>query len=137
MGSAVDDGWSKLDSSLSQSSVADEGLTILSGYEPYTKEEEARVKRKIDFRLVILMLFINGLQYVDKMVFLSYADIDNRIGSDIRDYQPGAACRTRIQHANQYILYWLPRRTVSHKLSYATLSDRQIYHRELYSVGYV
>lgn len=69
MGSTVDDGWSKLDSSLSQSSVADEGLTILSHYEPYTKEEEARVKRKIDFRLVILMLFINGLQYVDKIVF--------------------------------------------------------------------
>jgi hypothetical protein len=137
MAPTVDDGWSKLDTSVSESSLADEGLTILSNNEPYTKEEESRVKRKIDFRLVILMLFINGLQYVDKMVFLSYTDIDNRICGDIRNHQPGATCRTRIQLVDKHLLHRLPCRSVSYKLSYATLPNRQIHHSKLYSLGYV
>jgi hypothetical protein len=49
----------------------DDALQILHAeFEPYTKEEEKRVLRKIDFRLVILMLIINGIQFVDKTVFL-------------------------------------------------------------------
>jgi len=47
----------------------DEALKILYGeYELYTKEEEKRVRRKIDFRLIIVMLIINGLQFIDKNV---------------------------------------------------------------------
>lgn len=47
----------------------DEALKILhTNYEPYTKEEERRVLRKIDFRLIIVMLIVNGLQFVDKNV---------------------------------------------------------------------
>jgi hypothetical protein len=47
----------------------DEALKILhTHYEPYTKEEERRVLRKIDLRLIIVMLLVNGLQFVDKNV---------------------------------------------------------------------
>ena len=47
----------------------DEALKILhTHFEPYTKEEERRVLRKIDLRLIIVMLIINGLQFVDKNV---------------------------------------------------------------------
>ncbi len=47
----------------------DEALKILHGeFEPYTKEEERRVLRKIDLRMIIVMLIINGLQFVDKNV---------------------------------------------------------------------
>jgi len=37
-------------------------------FEPYTKDEEKRVLRKIDIRLALLMLLINGIQFVDKLV---------------------------------------------------------------------
>lgn len=53
-------------------------------FEPYTKEEEKRVLRKIDIRLALLMLLINGIQFVDKLVnnFLCangyFANIVNR-----------------------------------------------------------
>ena len=40
-------------------------------FEPYTKDEEKRLLRKIDFRLAVLMLFVNGLQFVDKLVSIS------------------------------------------------------------------
>jgi hypothetical protein len=47
----------------------DEALKILlTHYEPYTKEEERRVLRKIDLRLIVVMLLVNGLQFVDKNV---------------------------------------------------------------------
>lgn len=47
----------------------DEALKILhTHFEPYTKEEEKRVLRKIDLRMIIVMLIINGLQFVDKNV---------------------------------------------------------------------
>lgn len=47
----------------------DDALQILhTHYEPYTAEEELAVKRKIDRRLVPLMLLVNGIQFVDKMV---------------------------------------------------------------------
>jgi hypothetical protein len=47
----------------------DEALKILhTHYEPYTKEEERRVLRKIDLRLIVVMLVVNGLQFVDKNV---------------------------------------------------------------------
>jgi MFS transporter, ACS family, allantoate permease len=50
----------------------DDALKILHAeFEPYTKEEERRVLRKIDLRLCILMLIINGLQFVDKTVLSS------------------------------------------------------------------
>jgi hypothetical protein len=53
----------------------DEALKILHGeYEPYTQEEEKRVLRKIDFRLIIVMLIINGLQFIDKNVSDTTAD---------------------------------------------------------------
>lgn len=37
-------------------------------YESYTAEEEKRLLRKIDIRLALLMLFVNGIQFVDKLV---------------------------------------------------------------------
>jgi len=37
-------------------------------FEPFSKEEEKRVLRKIDYRLASLMLIINGIQFVDKLV---------------------------------------------------------------------
>lgn len=37
-------------------------------FEPYTKDEEKRLVRKIDWRLALLMLFVNGIQFVDKLV---------------------------------------------------------------------
>lgn len=47
----------------------DEALKVLhSHFEPYTKEEEKKLLRKIDLRLALLMLVINGLQFVDKLV---------------------------------------------------------------------
>ena len=54
----------------------DDALKVLHGeFEPYTKEEEKRVLRKIDFRMIIVMLIINGLQFIDKNVSFSY-DVD-------------------------------------------------------------
>lgn len=41
-------------------------------YEPFTKEEERRVLWKIDTRLALLMLFVNGIQFVDKLVSTSF-----------------------------------------------------------------
>lgn len=47
----------------------DIALTILqTHFDPFTPEEEKRVRRKIDFRMVPLMLLVNGIQYVDKNV---------------------------------------------------------------------
>ncbi|CAK7202804.1 hypothetical protein SEUCBS139899_005531 [Sporothrix eucalyptigena] len=51
----------------------DEALEILgTNYVSFTKEEEAAVRRKIDWRLLPLMLLVNGLQFVDKNT-ISYA----------------------------------------------------------------
>ena len=50
-------------------SDGDVALKVLhTHFEPYTKDEERRVLRKIDFRLASLMLIVNGLQFVDKLV---------------------------------------------------------------------
>lgn len=47
----------------------DDALKILhTHFEPYNAEEEKAVKRKIDRRLVPIMLFVNGLQFLDKNV---------------------------------------------------------------------
>lgn len=47
----------------------DEALKILhTHFEPYTSAEEKHLVRKIDFRLALLMLFVNGIQFVDKLV---------------------------------------------------------------------
>lgn len=47
----------------------DMALKVLhTHFEPYTPEEEKRVLRKIDLRLASLMLFVNGIQFVDKLV---------------------------------------------------------------------
>jgi hypothetical protein len=49
----------------------DEALKVLhSEFEAYTAEEEKRVLRKIDRRMIIIMLLVNGLQFVDKSVRL-------------------------------------------------------------------
>lgn len=49
----------------------DLALKILhTHFEPYTKDEEKRLLRKIDLRLALLMLFVNGIQFVDKLVSL-------------------------------------------------------------------
>lgn len=51
----------------------DQALQILrTHYEPFTPEEERRVLRKIDMRLMPFMLIINGLQFVDKNVSKSF-----------------------------------------------------------------
>ncbi|TAQ84210.1 hypothetical protein B7494_g7466 [Chlorociboria aeruginascens] len=45
----------------------DEALKILQAhFEPFTPEEERRVKWKIDIRMVLIMFLINGIQFVDK-----------------------------------------------------------------------
>lgn len=47
----------------------DDALKILhTHFEPYTKDEERRLLRKIDLRLALLMLVVNGLQFIDKLV---------------------------------------------------------------------
>jgi hypothetical protein len=47
----------------------DEALKVLhTHFEPYTADEEKRLLRKIDLRLALLMLVVNGLQFVDKLV---------------------------------------------------------------------
>jgi hypothetical protein len=47
----------------------DLALQILhTHFEPYTKDEEKRLLRKIDLRLALLMLLVNGIQFVDKLV---------------------------------------------------------------------
>ncbi len=47
----------------------DDALKILhTHFEPFTKEEEKKVLRKIDSRMVPLMLFVNGIQFLDKQV---------------------------------------------------------------------
>lgn len=47
----------------------DAALKLLhTHYEPYTKEEEKKVLRKIDLRLVVVMLVVNGIQFIDKQV---------------------------------------------------------------------
>lgn len=47
----------------------DDALQFLQqGHEPYSKEEERRVLRKVDIRMLTLMLIVNGFQFVDKNV---------------------------------------------------------------------
>lgn len=47
----------------------DDALRILNThYEPFTPEEEYKVRRKIDWRMCSLMLLINGIQFIDKNV---------------------------------------------------------------------
>jgi len=103
----------------------DEALKILQGeYEPYAKEEEKRVLRKIDFRLIIVMLIINGLQFIDKNVNLlatrnietSLISEDHLGGRYIWHYRPGAPRWTRIQLVDQHLLHWIPRCPVSYNL---------------------
>lgn len=49
----------------------DEALKVLhTHFEPYTEAEEKGVLRKIDLRMCLLMLVINGVQFVDKNVRL-------------------------------------------------------------------
>ncbi|KAJ5948926.1 MFS allantoate transporter [Penicillium verhagenii] len=51
----------------------DDALQFLQqGHEPYSKEEEKRVLRKVDIRMLTLMVIVNGFQFVDKNT-LSYA----------------------------------------------------------------
>lgn len=45
----------------------DDALKILhTHFEPYTAVEERKVLRKIDRRMVLLMLIVNGIQFIDK-----------------------------------------------------------------------
>lgn len=56
---------------LRQEEISDGDLALKvlhTSYEPYTPQEEKRLLRKIDFRLASLMLFVNGIQFVDKLV---------------------------------------------------------------------
>lgn len=47
----------------------DDALQFLQqGHQPYSKEEEKRVMRKVDVRMLTLMLIVNGFQFVDKNV---------------------------------------------------------------------
>lgn len=49
----------------------DDALKILhTHFEPYDKKEERAVVRKIDRRLIPIMLIVNGLQFLDKNVRL-------------------------------------------------------------------
>ena len=117
----------------------DEALQILHAeFEPYTKEEEKRVLRKIDLRLVILMLIINGLQFVDKTVFLkaTLIYIDHPYCSDVRYHHASTPRWSRLQPFDQYILHWIPRRAVSDKLFDATLSHWEVSHCQHCPVGY-
>lgn len=54
----------------------DDALQFLQqGQEAYDKQEEMRVLRKIDFRMVTLMLITNGFQFIDKNVRIPAADL--------------------------------------------------------------
>jgi hypothetical protein len=47
----------------------DDALKILyTHFEPYYRKEERAVVRKIDRRLIAIMLIVNGLQFLDKNV---------------------------------------------------------------------
>jgi hypothetical protein len=123
----------------------DEALKILYGeYEPYTKEEEKRVLRKIDFRLIIVMLIINGLQFIDKNVSpevvrnvgTSLTSTDHLGSSYIWYHWRGTSRWTRIQLVDQHLLYWIPHRPVSYQSTHAALSNWQIHHHQLHIMGY-
>jgi hypothetical protein len=49
----------------------DDALKFLQDHsQPYTRDEEKRVMRKVDLWMVSLMLVVNGIQFVDKNVRL-------------------------------------------------------------------
>jgi hypothetical protein len=54
----------------------DDALRILhTHFEPYNEEEENAVKKKIDRRLVPIMLIANGLQFLDKNVRITFSAV--------------------------------------------------------------
>lgn len=106
-------------------------------FEPFSKEEEKRVLRKIDYRLASLMLIINGIQFVDKLVSLSIfshlantADqkTDYLSSCHIWPYHRGPSERAGIFTSHQHILHWLPGCTIPNQHSHATIPHRQIHH---------
>jgi ACS family allantoate permease-like MFS transporter len=69
----------------------DEALKYLHAeFEPYTEEEERQVRRKIDRRMVILMLVVNGLQFVDKNVSCLPHCVENLITDHVQTISAAA-----------------------------------------------
>lgn len=132
-----------------QSNDAQDGdlaLTVLhTHFEPYTKDEEKRVLRKIDFRLALLMLFVNGIQFVDKLVsndsctvlvdFLLTDQSDHLPGRHLWPYQGSPPQGSGVFAAPFNLLHRIPSRTVSHQYPHAALPYWQIYYRQLRLVG--
>lgn len=101
----------------------DLALTVLhTHFEPYTKDEEKRVLRKIDFRLALLMLFVNGIQFVDKLVssdsctvlmYLLLTDqSDHLSGRHLRPRQGNPPQGSGVFAAPLNFLHRLPSRTI-------------------------
>ena len=115
----------------------DEVLKILhEEFEPYTEEEEKCVLRKIDVRRVLLMLIVNGLQFVDKSVSTSksqnllhnkvFTIPDHHVSSHVWNNYTGPPRGPRIQLGDQYLLYWIPYCPVSNQYTHASLSNGEI-----------
>jgi hypothetical protein len=114
-------------------------------FEPYSKEEEKRVLRKIDYRLASLMLLVNGIQFVDKLVIVSrffpeHTQLTN-IPDDIAGCNVWARYRSssegsRILAAHKHLLHRLPHCTIPNEYSYATIPNWEIYHRQSCSMGH-
>lgn len=72
MASSFDEQVSYTDEPKLRSEEVNDGdlaLKVLhTSFEPYTAAEEKKLLRKIDIRLAFLMLFVNGIQFVDKLV---------------------------------------------------------------------
>jgi hypothetical protein len=124
----------------------DLALTVLhTHFEPYTKDEEKRILRKIDFRLALLMLFVNGIQFVDKLVsndsctVLVYVLLtdqsDHLPGRHLRPYQGSPPQGSGVFADALNLLHRLPSRTIPNQCPHATLPYWQIYHCQLRLVG--
>jgi len=114
-------------------------------FEPYTKDEEKRLLRKIDFRLALLMLFVNGIQFVDKLVSASSLCAPvYTVLTKWKDHLPSGYLWSRqgsssegpgILSLNQHLLHRLPSGAIPDKCSHAALPDWQIYYRQLCPLG--
>jgi hypothetical protein len=118
----------------------DDALKVLhTHYDPYTKEEERAVRNKIDRRMVLLMLAINGIQFIDKTVRTQHeppgswtgwlTSVDDLRGGDVWHYHRGTTRRPGVQSVDQYLLHWISDRSVPDQSSDATLPHWEIpYH---------
>lgn len=114
----------------------DEALKVLHTNIEYTEAEEKAVQRKIDWRLIPIMLTVNSLQLIDKGVclvplFRLWMITNNQIseyitGSDIWPHSTGQTQGARVQPFGSVILHWIFGCGISNQLSHAKVPDWQI-----------